>query len=1474
MSCRRAGYRRATNLRLSAHRGGKHSASFREARLVPFDVVKVVEAMDSNHPVQRNEKLAAEFRRLWESSPTPPDILQFLANRPDAAPSERLDLLRIDQRFRWKRGEPRPLQSYLREFPEIAVRPDLVRLLVAGDQESRRDSGAQPFHLLEGIEEIHPSQARTQVIGGRNNVETIAEDQILPPPPSSTASFQQPTAGPGSTHDASPATQSGDLLGFNLGTPLEISSEAETLQPMLENVRFTLLRRLGAGGMGVVFETYDEERGELVALKTMRRLDPSSLVRFKQEFRALCDITHPNLVNLYQLFAVEDCWFFTMELVDGCDFLTYVGRGPRREAYEPCAVGGAAWSAPGSVAHESRLRDGLIQLAAGVQALHAAGKLHRDIKPTNVLVARDGRVVLLDFGLMADLEPTGQHHTVARQVVGTLAHMSPEQALGLAVSAASDWYSVGVILYQALTGRIPFDGSFDEVVLLKQTAVPPAPDTLVPGLPEDLVRLCQELLARDPAGRPRGPGILKRLRGHSESTVEVSQGRQSISLIGRSWHRHVLDSGYASLVNRQTSTVFVFGRTGTGKTTLIRSFLDDLRSREDTLVLAGRCYEQEWVPFKAIDSLIDALARHLKQLSSSELARLLPHDVSLLARVFPVIRSVDGVLAERGPVAELPDPQELRMRVFAGLRELLVRLGRETNLVLMIDDLQWGDVDSAVLLADLIFTPDPPILLFLGSYRLEDADQNRFLQTLRQARDKGPGSLHHRDLAVEALTQAESRELALALLGRDDTGSRAQAHIIARESAGNPLFIDELVKHLQAGVLSADWDAAASIELETVLWVRIQALPIDAQRLLEVVAVAGRPIHESLAFRAAELGAGGRVALATLRSARLIRGISPAQLDQIEIYHDRVRETVLTHLSRAARRWCHERLARALEVSGQADPEVLAGHFLGAGDRLRAGDFYDQAADKAASALAFDRAARLYRLAIELDCHPPATQRRLGKKLGDALSNGGRGAEAAGVYLQAALGATAAEALELKRQASTQLLISGHVDEGLALLRTILVPLGLSMPSTPQAALLSLVHHRAMLRLRGLRFQSRDETQVSAEDLTRIDLCWSAVAGLSLIDPVLGADFQTRGLLLALRAGEPFRVSRALAMEAAHQSTAGNRSARRVESLIRRAENLALRLDSPHARGMIHMVRGVSGLMLGQWKQAQSSFDNAESLLRNHCTGVTWERDTVNSLALWALMHMGQIAELKRRWSLLIREAHDCGDLYAATTLTTSYMTMIRLADDDSSGIEDELEEVMNQWTRRGFFIQHSTALRSLVHLDLYRGRVDAAWARLSAIWPEYSRSMLMRIQMIRIQMLELRARSALAVAEHGKDTDFMLQSAEQDARRLKREGQPWSVAHAHYVRAAIAACREDASTAIHQLALAADLFDAADMPLCGCVMRYKIGEIRGGDEGRALITRAEEWMVSQSIKSPARWSCMVAPGFSGVITCQIETSY
>ena len=114
------------------------------------------------------------------------------------------------------------------------------------------------------------------------------------------------------------------------------------------------------------------------------------------------------------------------------------------------------------------------------------------------------------------------------------------------------------------------------------------------------------------------------------------------------------------------------------------------------------------------------------------------------------------------------------------------------------------------------------------------------------------GSLDHRELAVEALTQSEGRELTLALLGRDDAVSRAQAHMVSRESRGNPLFIDELVRHIQSGEPTDNWEAIGQLDLDEVLWARIQRQPEEARRLLGAVAVAGRPIRQALAFQAAD----------------------------------------------------------------------------------------------------------------------------------------------------------------------------------------------------------------------------------------------------------------------------------------------------------------------------------------------------------------------------------------------------------------------------------------------------------------------------------------------------------------------------------------------------------------------------------------------------------------------------------------------
>ena len=1325
---------------------------------------------------------------------------------------------------------------------------DSETLLSGPPRQEDPDQTADPTATISRLEKAQSVESNPSLAGSRTpNLQPSQDEAYRTEPPSGT--------------DGTQTREVKDLFPKKLRGMLDNDAPALT--------GYEILGELGRGGMGIVYQAFDKTRGQVVALKTLQVLNPGSLYRFKQDFRTLANVVHPNLVSLYELLSDGRQWAFTMELVEGVDFFRWV-RGEEERSLASRPAPPSALTAP----QLERLRHVLGQLATAVGVLHDAGKLHRDLKSSNAMVTKEGRLVLLDFGLAAELARSGSYQS-SENVVGTAAYMAPEQAAGQAVTRASDWYSVGVMIYESLTGTLPFQSKGLQVLLDKQKLDPVHPGKLVPEVPEDLGKLCMELLERDPTKRPDGAEVLRRLQPGSvqwnRPAAAPPSRRQAGILLGRADHLAALSEAFLLTRQGKAALVCVHGLSGAGKSALAQFFVDDLVEGEKAIVLSGRCYEQESVPYKALDSLVDALSTYLGQLPRLEAEALLPRDVHSLARVFPVLRRVSAVAETPRRGGEIPDLQELRRRASGGLRELLGRMSDRKPLVLYIDDLQWGDVDSANLLLDVLRPPEPPTLFVLATYRSEDVDGSPFLQLfLKEVEKFDPvqvrDQLECRQLAVEALSAAEARDLAHVLLGRVDPALKAHTETIARESGGNPFFVYELVQHFQThGGRGEEFVEGGALTLDNVLRERLSRLPENGRRLLEIMAVAGRPLPQADACKAAGLLSKERGLLAELKANRLIRSKGMGAEDEIETYHDRVRETVAGHLDRATLKSHHLQLALTLEEARHPDPEFLALHWEGAEELAKASTYYVRAADRAANALAFDRAAHLYERALQ---HCPQEEKRgLLKKRAEAIANAGRGGEAAQVFLAAAEGGAPNEQLELRRRAAEQLLWSGRIDQGLEVLRTVLTSIGLKLPKTPLRALLSYLWQRTLLWLRGLNFRERSEDQVSPQELLHIDTCWSVALGLGHVDMIRGATFQLRHLRLALRAGEPYRIARALAMEVVNSSTAGGVTHERTEQLFQRALALAERVPQPHALGMATLCGGMAAFLEGFWKRTWELCERSAAILRERCTGVSWELHSAKFYGIRALEFLGEWRELARRLPIYIKDAQDRGDLFAATNFRTRITYMTLLMADKPAEASEELARAMAQWAANtGVHLQHYFELTAKVCISLYAGTPQTAQELMDRHWSALSRSLLLRVQSSRITLLQFRACTSLALLAAGapsaSDRDKLLRSCAQDAEQMRKCNMGWSNPLALLAFAGSAAIRGKKGEAVQLLASAEQGFQAADMAIFDAVARRRRGQLLGGDEGRALVAEADARMSSQMIVNPARVSAMYAPGF------------
>lgn len=1250
------------------------------------------------------------------------------------------------------------------------------------------------------------------------------------------------------------------------------------MRDFVGNERFQVISRLGSGGMGAVYHVFDRERRARMALKTVGIVDGEALLRFKREYRALQDLDHPNLIQLGELFEVDGEWFYTMELIEGTNFLRWVRpeptspsslmiadaatSAPQQGAQSDGASGGtssdtAEVTSQGAPSHSSRydelrLRRSLAQLVSGLAALHAAGKVHRDIKPSNVLVTSEGRVVLLDFGLVADLRRGEQVSDVG--VMGTFPFMSPEQALGRAVGPAADWYAVGAMLFQALTGQLPFRGDTEAMLHAKIYEQAPEARFIDRSVPKDLNELASDLLKRHPDERPSAREILERLHvegAEHGSRSSYASGTHAPTFVGREAELGELRRGFEALLEQHGSAIVISGASGIGKSELVRRFLDDVAERfPSAIVLTGRCYERESVPFRSFDGIVDALSGHLSRLPRDRVERLLPRHRELVARVFPVLRRIEAMRDEGEP--DVPDPQEKRARLFGAFRSLFARLATGEPVVLCVEDLQWIDDDSRALIEEIMREPGSPPLMFLATRRTAVDEQ--------ETDDTPPiiRSLRARTMIIDRLTEAESHQLATRLL-RDETGDRrARIEAIVREAQGHPLLVDQLALHASA---RADVDGDIG-SLEDAVRERIASLADSVVRTLRVICVSGAPLAVGVLAGAAAVEPDAcEAAVRELRALRLIRTTGLRAHDLVEPFHGRIADTVLAALDEGTRTLVHGAIAKALEAHDQTDPVALSRHFAGAGDPRKAAVHAVRAAEAAAEALAFDRAATMYRRSLQL--HPESDEELKDRvvQLARALANAGRGKEAAEAFLLAASQESSTLAVDLRRRAAEQFLLSGHVSHGIDSLRTLLLQLGVRFPDSYLQAILSILGVRLWLLLRNHRYEARDGGAIPAEERLRLATCHSAALGLTATDTLRGLDFYGRSYRLALELGDQSKIAQLLATDAVNYLANHGKSRRKTWKTLRRARVLAEQTGDPYATGVVTYAEGMGHYLLGEWKDAVDRLLEADRTFREECAESPPEFRTLQACVVHSYWELGDFDGLQNRASRAVKEAEERGDIFTEATIRSGLCMQMHCIRDDAERGYDEATKTIDAWTGTEFDVQ-----RYMYHVHssfalLYQDRFEEAHERMNVCVSRSKTSMLAWVQLMRAGAHQARGLVTLArAAAEPAARSRLVKVALADAKRMAREDSLWSRAGADVIRGNAAGLLGDRDDAIGWLDEGMRKCEQAQMRGRSDAARWAMGVLVGGARGQTMIRDARDSLAERGVKNPDRFVRSLAP--------------
>ncbi len=712
------------------------------------------------------------------------------------------------------------------------------------------------------------------------------------------------------------------------------------------NGRYKVVRFLGEGGKKIVYLAHDTllDRDVALALIKTAGLDAEGLARIRREVQAMGKLgDHPNIVTLYEIGEENGQPYLVSQLMRGGDVEGLIEKALEHKLPFEQAI---------------RIAD---EVCRGLVHAHFHEIIHRDIKPGNVWLTPDGTAKVGDFGLAVDLGRS--RLTQVGMMVGTVSYMPPEQALGGKPDKRSDLYSLGAMLYEMVTGKVPFESPEAISVITQHLNIPPvAPSWYRPDCPKALEILIIKLLEKDYTKRPASAAeVLEALSRIELSSTPPELDGSSIqssdfpvrrdasgqlipgplysrTFVGRETELRQVQSAFDDALSGQRTLLMVMGEPAVGKTSLCEQ-LSTYAAVRGGRALIGHCYEEESLSLPFLP-FVEALRTYVLDRPPEALRDELGAGVAEIALIVPELRERLGLEKEASRGTE-----EARWRLLQAVADFLRKISNVKPLLLVIEDLQWADRGTLDMLTHLARNLEGSRLLIVGTYRDIEVDRAHPLSAALAEWRRIP---RFQRILLGGLSLDGVQQLLTSLVG--EGVPREIAAAIHQQTDGNPFFVQELLRYLSEQGLLGQGTRRRTVRIESlirsipealrdVISKRLARLSPGCKQLLSVAAVIGREFRldvwqqvseasEDELFAALEEAKAG----AAVEEQPTVSGITSFRFAQAFF-----RQILYEDLIAPRRARLHQQVAHVLEVqySGRPSTESRAGPSTGPFENLR-----------------------------------------------------------------------------------------------------------------------------------------------------------------------------------------------------------------------------------------------------------------------------------------------------------------------------------------------------------------------------------------------------------------------------------------------------------------------------------------------------------------------------------------------------------